>query len=86
MHEKMEALVSEINMLRRQTSHSGREKQYFKEFVALKRDMGILREENDELKTRLKLATGTGKVGNLPSLKHNGTSEKKEKRGKDWKS
>ncbi len=87
MNDKMEAVIHELNNLKRQSTQSARERQHFKDFVQLKRDMGLLRQENDELKTRLKLATGNGKMGNLPSLKFtNGTQGNKDKKIREGKS
>lgn len=57
-----DALVLELNQLKRQTSG---DRQTFRDFVQLKRDMASVVEENEELKIRLKL----GKTKHH-SLKH----------------
>ena len=70
LHEQMDELLKELNALRqRMTSESNG--QAFKEFVQLKREMTSLREENDDLRGRLKAKTGTV----LPSLKQSGAMQ-----------
>ena len=56
-------LLQEMSLLQRHTSAS-QDKQSFKEFVQLKRDYGVLKEENEALKGRLK----NNKIS-LPAIK-----------------
>ena len=72
---QMEEILKEFDRLKRHSSHE-RDKQSFKDFVALKRDLQHVRHENDELKTMVKLATG-GKgriIATLPSVYNNETA------------
>ena len=68
LHKQIETLMEELDALR-QKSAFDRTGQVFKDFVQLKRDVAYLREENEDLKGRMRPRSGL-----LPTLKANGAT------------
>ncbi|KAK2162195.1 hypothetical protein LSH36_102g08008 [Paralvinella palmiformis] len=68
MRAQMEHLLSELATLRKQTV-ADRDRQTFKDFVQVKRELASVKEENDELRMRMKFSTGRDKDLVLPNLR-----------------
>ena len=65
MHGQMEGVLEELYALRKASMAAG-DSRTFKDFVQIKRELAHVKEENNELKTRI---TSREKSNSLPSLK-----------------
>ena len=66
MHVQLDQVIEELNLLKNQSTQDN--SQAFKEFVKVKRELGQVREENEELRARLRTKKGSGGPGMLPHI------------------